>query len=88
MKKLLLIGTNSIHVYNYLALVRDAFDEVLLITDTRREGEQVRTETVNFSLRSVSARLFTAGKIRKIAQRFQPDIIHIHQANSDRKSVV
>lgn len=82
MKKLLLIGTNSIHVYNYLALVRDAFDEVLLITDAKREGENVPAETVNFSLRSISARLFTARKIRKAAQRFKPDVIHIHQANS------
>lgn len=82
MKKLLLIGTNSIHVYNYLALVRDAFDEVLLISDAKREGENVKTETVNFSLRSIGARLFTAGKIRKIVNTFKPDVIHIHQANS------
>ena len=69
-KKLLIIGSPSIHTENFFQLMKEEFKEVKLITD------------VNFSLSSLSAQLNTPRKIRSIAKQFNPDIVHIHQVNS------
>ena len=69
-KKLLIIGSASIHTENFFQLMKEDFKEVKLITD------------VNFSLSSLSAQWNTPRKIRSIAKQFNPDIVHIHQVNS------
>ena len=81
MKKLLIIGSNSIHVYNYINLVKDYFDEILLITNKKREGTDVKTIELDFHLK-LSSRLKTVAKIKKLIQEYSPTIIHIHQMNS------
>ena len=81
MKKLLIIGSNTIHVYNYIELIRDYFDEILLITDKKREHSAINTIELNFHLNPISG-LKTIGKIKQIIYEFNPSIIHIHQANS------
>ena len=95
MKKLLIIGSNSIHVHNYIDLVKDYFDEIILITNKKREGTDVKTIELDFHLK-LSSRLKTVVKIKKVIKEFSPSIIHIHQVNSyayfsliaARKSVV
>jgi len=81
MKKLMIIGSNSIHVYNYINLVKDYFDEIILITNKKREGTSVKTIELDFHLK-LSSRLKTVAKIKKLIQEYAPSIIHIHQVNS------
>lgn len=81
MKKLMIIGSNSIHVYNYINLVKDYFDEILLITNKKREGTIVKTIELDFHLK-LSSRLKTVSKIKNLIQEYAPSIIHIHQVNS------
>ena len=64
MKKLMIIGSNSIHVYNYINLVKDYFDEILLITNKKRVGTDVKTIELDFHLK-LSSRIKTVGKIKK-----------------------
>ena len=81
MKKLMIIGSNSIHVYNYINLVKDYFDEILLITNKKREGTDVKTIELDFHLK-LSSRIKTVRKIKNLIQEYSPSIIHIHQMNS------
>lgn len=81
MKKLMIIGSNSIHVYNYINLVKDYFDEIILITNKKREGTDVKTIELDFHLK-LSSRLKTVAKIKNLIQEYAPSIIHIHQMNS------
>jgi glycosyltransferase involved in cell wall biosynthesis len=69
-KRLLIIGSPSIHTENFFQLMKEEFAEIKLISD------------VNFSLWSISAQFNTAKEIRQIAREFNPDIVHIHQVNS------
>lgn len=69
-KRLLIVGSASVHTENFFHLMKDSFDEVKLITQA------------NFSLTSLSAQWSTARKIRHLAKEFNPDIVHIHQVNS------
>ena len=77
----MIIGSNSIHVYNYINLVKDYFDEIILITNKKREGTSVKTIELDFHLK-LSSRLKTVAKIKKLIQEYSPSIIHIHQVNS------
>jgi L-malate glycosyltransferase len=81
MKKLLIVGSDTIHTYNYLLLIEGYFDEILLITNAVREGYSFPTKVLDFSL-NVSTLFQTCREIRKQIREFQPTIIHIHQANS------
>ncbi|HRO75009.1 MAG TPA: glycosyltransferase [Crocinitomicaceae bacterium] len=81
MKKLLIVGSNTIHTYNYIALIQDYFDGILLITNEEREGYSIKTIELDFSL-SVKNIFKTVKEIRKQIIDFQPSVIHIHQANS------
>jgi glycosyltransferase involved in cell wall biosynthesis len=78
-KKLLVVGSSSIHTYSLIELVKDYFDEVLLLTDIKKEIAQPYTVVgVDFRLQSFK----TIFQIRDIAKEFSPTHIHIHQANS------
>lgn len=81
MKKLLIVGTNTIHTYNYIALIRDYFDDVLLITNQKREGFEVEAVEMDFSLSLLNVKP-AIRQIRQIIYEYQPTIIHVHQANS------
>ena len=79
-KKLLVVGSNTIHVYNFINLVKDYFDDVLLLTNEINSEWAVDTIEVDFSLR-----LNVFKSIKEIRQQylaFNPSMVHIHQANS------
>jgi len=80
MKKLLVVGSNSIHVYNFIDLLKEYFDEVLLLTNRKNENHTVESIEIDFHLGLSS--LSNIRKIHKIAKDFNPTTIHIHQANS------
>lgn len=82
MKKLLLIGSNSIHVYNFEKLVSGYFEEVLLISNKANPNSGINTVVLDFSLKSPLNLITTVSKIKKIIREYKPSIIHIHQANS------
>ena len=69
-KKLLIIGSTSIHTENFFQLMKEEFKEVQVISK------------LDFSLWSLSAQIRTPRTIRSIIKKFNPDIVHIHQVNS------
>lgn len=79
-KKLLVVGSNSIHVHNFIALVQEKFDDVLLLTNEVNEDSTVKSVAANFSL-GISA-LKTLHIIKEILNDFHPSVIHIQQANT------
>jgi len=81
MNKLLVIGSNSVHTFNFIELVSMHFDEVLLITNKRNQEKKVRQEIVSFNLK-LSSLFISPSKIRRIVREYNPTIIHVHQANS------
>lgn len=81
MKKLLLVGSNTIHTYKYLQLVEDYFDEVLLVTNEKSTVYDYPTIELSFNLK-IKSFFSTVKKIEQIIDEFQPSCLHIHQANS------
>jgi len=79
-RKLLIVGSNTIHVYNFINLVKDYFDEVLLLTNEINSEWDVDAIEVDFSL---GLNVFKSIKeIRLQSLTFSPSVVHIHQANS------
>lgn len=82
-KKLLLIGNHTIHTYNYYHLIKDYFDEICLITDIPRAGQNVEPiHYVSFSYRKPLNFIRTIRKIKDVIREFKPTVIHVHEANS------
>ncbi len=79
-RKLLVVGSNTIHVYNFINLVKDYFDEVLLLTNEINSEWDVDAIEINFSL-GLNC-LNSIKEIRAQYLLFNPSIVHIHQANS------
>lgn len=83
MKKLLLIGSGTVHTYNYYRLIEGFFDQVRVITDRIIEGnEDMDIVQGDFSIRNPFKALRNMRLIRSQINSFQPDIIHVQQANS------
>jgi L-malate glycosyltransferase len=83
MKKLLLIGSNkSVHFKNFYQLIKDYFDEIIIITDCKNYELSEKINLVSFSLKNPIEILKTCGAIKSIIKQEKPDIIHIQQANS------
>lgn len=80
MKKLLLVGSNSIHCKRYIAgvLKTQLFDVEIITNQYMDEFANNKQVLVNFALHNLKA----ARHIRKLITEFKPDVIHIHQANS------
>ena len=79
----LVVGTASVHVRRFVAGLCEAGQRVVLVTSTadpllqhpRLEAQEV----VDFSVKSV---LRTPSRIRALVRRWQPCLVHVHQANS------
>lgn len=83
MKKLLLIGSGSVHTYNYHKLIEGYFDDILLITDViRSEYDSISPVKGDFSIRNPFKAYKNYLFLRKKIKQYKPDIIHVHQANS------
>lgn len=81
-KKLLLVGATagSVHVKNYYYLIRDYFSEVLIVGNSA--VDYCQHEVIDFSIRNPLNALRNIRKLKSIIKKFNPDIIHVHQANS------
>jgi glycosyltransferase involved in cell wall biosynthesis len=76
----LVVGSDSIHVFNFIELIKEYFDEVLLLTDKNHRKYSVKTIPIDYTLGLKS--LSSIKKIKMIVQEFQPTTVHMHQANS------
>jgi glycosyltransferase involved in cell wall biosynthesis len=81
-KTLLLIGSTkgSVHVKNYYNLIKDYFDEILIVSNYSIDF--CESKTVNFSLTNPLKVLRSIKQLRKIINEYNPSVIHVHQANS------
>lgn len=81
-KKLLLIGSTkgSVHVKNYYNLIKDYFDEVLVVSNY--PVDFCACKTIDFSIKNPFKTLKSIKGLRKIMQDFNPSVVHVHQANS------
>lgn len=79
-KKLLIIGSNTIHTYRYIQLIEEYFDDILLLTNKKNEDYNITSIEVDFRL-GLNI-LKSSKRIYNICKEFNPSIVHIHQANS------
>jgi glycosyltransferase involved in cell wall biosynthesis len=79
-KKLLLIGSASVHVQNYYNLVRDYFAEVMIVTN--EAIDYCPHVKISFEMRNPFAVFSNIQALKKVISEFKPDIIHVHQANA------
>jgi len=85
MKKILLIGSNSTHTYNYFQLIEDYFGEIALITVTKSEFVHPKLSqkyAVYSSLKNPINYFNAIQKYRAILLKEKPDIIHIQQIST------
>lgn len=81
-KKLLLVGTKSIHIQNYLRLIEDSFSEILVVTDQPLDTGRHRNVTASMSFKPITAIPSRLHHLRRIIREFKPDLLHAHQANT------
>lgn len=82
MKRLILVGStiNPVHIKNYYNLIKDYFDEILIIGSHKIYF--CDHKIIDFSLKNPLKVYQSIHQLRKIIKDFQPSLIHIHQANS------
>lgn len=79
MKKILIVGSNSIHCKRYInVLIASKCFDLFFITNQPVDGLTIPQVSIDFSLKNLGA----AKQIFKCLELWRPDIIHIHQANS------
>lgn len=79
-RKLLIIGSDTIHTYNYITLIEDYFDEILLLTNKKSKNLNFKIIEIDFKLGFNV--LSSVRKIKSIIYEYSPSVIHIQQANS------
>lgn len=81
-KKLLLIGGSkgNVHLLNYYNLISKHFAEILVVSDF--EFEACSSKLLQFEFKSPIALFRNVKALRKVIRTFQPDLIHVHQANA------
>lgn len=81
-KKLILIGStsNPVHIRNYYNLIKDYFDEVLIVGPVKVDF--CASVAVDFVIKNPVKIYQNILRLRKIMLDFQPSIVHVHQANS------
>ncbi len=75
-KRLLLVGADSIHVQNYLALIEGYFEEVWVISHGDKYVYKNHT-ILDYSVRNPFVIASNARKINQLIQSFRPDVIHL-----------
>ncbi len=80
MSKLLLVSSNCVHLWSYFNLINNDFEDILVITNGNKSNSD-ETIYVKFSLRNPFYFFSSIIKIKKIIDKYKPDIIHCHQIN-------
>jgi len=81
-KKLILVGASkdSVHLKNYYNLVKNCFDDILILTNSTID--YCNFKIIDFSLNKPLKIVKSIKIVRQIIFDYNPSIIHIHQANS------
>ncbi|MFZ9612276.1 MAG: glycosyltransferase family 4 protein [Crocinitomicaceae bacterium] len=81
-KKLLLIGGSkgNVHLLNYQNLISSYFDDILIVSN--HEVLDGKGPSIHFGLKNPIDLWRNVRALRKIILEFQPDIVHVHQANA------
>lgn len=81
-KKLLLIGGSkgNVHLLNFHRLIASYFDEILVVSN--QQMDQADVQVLNFELKNPFGMWKNVQKLKSIIRDFQPDVIHVHQANA------
>ncbi len=80
MKKLLLISSNTGHLKSFFELVKDYFDEILVVSNA--EFEFCQSKILSFQIKNPILLIKEINELSKIIKEFNPTLIHVHQANS------
>lgn len=86
MKKLLLISTNSIHLYNFYIVIKDLFDEIEIVTDKENldyDFGKSKIHVINFSAKNIFRFFRNIRILNKITKEFKPNIIHSQQVGTN-----
>lgn len=81
--KVLLIGSSSPHIANHLSRIDCNDFTIEVISDNNKflpAGQKFHQ--MDFALKKVGNWISIPNRIRKIIKEFNPDVIHVHQANS------
>lgn len=80
MKKLLLVGSNSIHTLHFYQLIHSYFEEIKVLCDNEHGPcDKLAPEIIHCSFRTPQKLIGTVRHIRHTIKEFKPDIIHILQ---------
>lgn len=81
-KKLLLIGGSkgNAHLRNFHGLISDSFESILVVSNSTIDFSACIT--IDFGLKNPIKFWKSVRGLRSIIKEFNPDIIHVHQANS------
>jgi len=85
MKKLLLVGSNCIHTFNFFHLIKHYFKEVVLVTNEPHQFKDEKLKNgyhVYPSLKNPANYFKAIKSYKKILLEEKPDIIHIQQAST------
>lgn len=82
MKRLMLVSTQSIHIRNYIEMIQDEFEEIVLITTAAHPEIKVRQIVKDFRLVSLKNFFIRVSDLEREIKSFQPDLVHIHQVGS------
>ena len=80
-KKIIIVGSNSVHTHRYIKAISPYFEQVVFITNNITNTilpVNVTTHTLNFKLSNFKVRF----QIANIIKPYPGIIVHIHQANS------
>ncbi|KUM04466.1 glycosyltransferase family 4 protein [Chromobacterium subtsugae] len=82
-RRLLVVGSASVHTWRFLAGIAPRVGEIYLACNgeppaDKRPANLKGELRVDFSLKALGS----AGKLKAWIQQIQPDVVHVHQANS------
>lgn len=81
--KVLLVGTRSVHIRNFVSLISGEIRELMVMSDNQDPGlSDVQTAIVEFSIRNPLRIRNSVSHIEKVIREFSPDVIHVHQAGT------
>ncbi len=83
MRKLLLISSNNIHLWNYYDLIKKYFNEIIVVTN-KNEKFRFKYDNIFYiklSLKNPFLLSKSINELKNIIKLIKPNIIHCHQLN-------
>lgn len=80
--KVLVIGSSTPHIRNFVNRIKDQFEIAVISNNNEFIPEGITFYNADFSIRKLFNILKTPKKLREIIKEFSPDVVYAHQANS------